>query len=205
MTLRGMILGTAAYMSPEQAKGKPVDKRTDIWAFGCVLYEMLAGRRAFEGEDVSDTLAAILRGEPDWTMLPSLPPAVLTLIRRCLERDWRRRIGSMSTVRFVLEDPEVLSPASAAAAQMATGEVQARLETAVAQARRHVLVGRVIPLAALAAIAVVAAVVGFTRKSTAAPDCGGHAISTEAGRWPGAQGCGSVVGTVTHRQRTGLS
>ena len=119
MTMRGMILGTAAYMSPEQAKGKPVDKRADIWAFGCVLYEMLAGRRAFEGEDVSDTLAAILRGEPDWTRLPALPPAVLTLIRRCLERDWRRRIGSMSTVRFVLEDPEVLSPASAAAAQMA--------------------------------------------------------------------------------------
>jgi serine/threonine-protein kinase len=164
MTMRGMILGTAAYMSPEQAKGKPVDKRTDIWAFGCVLYEMLAGRRAFEGEDVSDTLAAILRGEPDWTRLPSLPPAVLTLIRRCLERDWRRRIASMSTVRFVLEDPEVLSPASAAAAQMATGEVQARVETAVAQARRHLLVGRVIPLAALAAIAVVAAVVGFTGK-----------------------------------------
>ena len=111
-----MILGTAAYMSPEQAKGKPVDKRTDIWAFGCVLYEMLAGRRAFEGEDVSDTLAAILRGEPDWTLLPALPPAVDTLIRRCLERDWRRRIGSMSTVRFVLEDPAVLSPASTAAA-----------------------------------------------------------------------------------------
>ncbi len=78
MTQRGMILGTAAYMSPEQAKGKPVDKRADIWAFGCVLYEMLAGRRAFEGEDVSDTLAAILRGEPDWTLLPALPPAVLT-------------------------------------------------------------------------------------------------------------------------------
>jgi serine/threonine protein kinase len=103
MTMRGMILGTAAYMSPEQAKGKPVDKRTDIWAFGCVLYEMLAGRRAFEGEDVSDTLAAILRGQPDWTMLPALPTSVDTLIRRCLERDWRRRIGSMSTVRFVLE------------------------------------------------------------------------------------------------------
>jgi serine/threonine protein kinase len=110
MTLRGMILGTAAYMSPEQAKGKPVDKRTDIWAFGCVLYEMLAGRRAFEGEDVSDTLAAILRGQPDWTMLPALPTSVDTLIRRCLERDWRRRIGSMSTVRFVLEEPAVLSP-----------------------------------------------------------------------------------------------
>ncbi len=126
MTLRGMILGTAAYMSPEQAKGKPVDKRTDIWAFGCVLYEMLAGRRAFEGEDVSDTLAAILRGQPDWTMLPALPTSVDLLIRRCLERDWRRRIGSMSTVRFVLEEPAVLSPASAAGATVDAEAAQAR-------------------------------------------------------------------------------
>ena len=204
MTMRGMILGTAAYMSPEQAKGKPVDKRTDIWAFGCVLYEMLAGRRAFEGEDVSDTLAAILRGEPDWTRLPSLPPAVLTLIRRCLERDWRRRIGSMSTVRFVLEDPEVLSPASAAAAQMETGEVQARLETAVAQARRHVLMRRVIPLAALAAVAVVAAGVGFSRTGPPPSTAAVARFLTDAARWPGARDVGSVVGAVTHRQRTGL-
>jgi serine/threonine protein kinase len=65
MSQAGIIMGTAAYMSPEQAKGKPVDKRTDVWAFACVLYEMLTGRRAFEGEDVSDTIAAVLRGEPD--------------------------------------------------------------------------------------------------------------------------------------------
>ena len=166
MTLRGMILGTAAYMSPEQAKGKPVDKRTDIWAFGCVLYEMLAGRRAFEGEDVSDTLAAILRGEPDWTMLPALPASMDMLIRRCLERDWRRRIGSMSTVRFVLEDPAVLSPAGTAAAAEDAGAAQARLETAVEQARRHVLMRRVLPLAGLAAVAVMAAGVGFSRDVT---------------------------------------
>src|SRR5262249_47133552 len=70
MTGVGMILGTAAYMSPEQAKGRPADKRSDIWAFGCVLYEMLTGTRAFGGEDVSDTLAAVLRGEPDWAALP---------------------------------------------------------------------------------------------------------------------------------------
>jgi serine/threonine-protein kinase len=163
MTMRGMILGTAAYMSPEQAKGRPVDKRTDIWAFGCVLYEMLTGRRAFEGEDVSDTLAAILRGEPDWTMLPALPQSVDVLIRRCLERDWRRRIGSMSTVRFVLEEPAVLSPPSAAAAPVDGGAAQARLETAVALARRHVLMRRVLPLAGLAAVAVAAAGVGFSR------------------------------------------
>ena len=65
----GVILGTAAYMSPEQAKGRPADKRSDVWAFGCVLFEMLAGKRAFEGEDVSDTLAAVLRAEPDWRAL----------------------------------------------------------------------------------------------------------------------------------------
>ncbi|MDP3719512.1 MAG: protein kinase [Acidobacteriota bacterium] len=110
MTMRGMILGTAAYMAPEQAKGKVVDKRADIWAFGCVLYEMLAGKRAFQGEDVSDTLAAVLRGDPDWALLPaSLPPAWLSLIKRCLERDPRRRVSAMSTVRFVLEEPAVSS------------------------------------------------------------------------------------------------
>ncbi len=75
MTMGGVILGTAAYMSPEQAKGKPVDKRTDIWAFGCVLFEMLTGKRAFEAEDVSETLAAVLRGEPDWAALRSASPS----------------------------------------------------------------------------------------------------------------------------------
>ena len=70
MTQAGMILGTAAYMSPEQARGKTVDKRSDIWAFGCVLYEMLTGRRAFDGEDVTETLAAVLSAEPDWWVLP---------------------------------------------------------------------------------------------------------------------------------------
>ena len=80
-----MILGTAAYMSPEQAKGKPVDKRSDIWAFGCVLYEMLTGKRAFEGDDVSDTLAAVLRGEPDWNALPAeVPVPIRTLLTGCL-------------------------------------------------------------------------------------------------------------------------
>src|SRR5262245_34355676 len=74
-TQAGVILGTAAYMSPEQAKGRAADKRSDVWSFGCVLFEVLAGKRAFEGEDVSDTLAAILRGEPDWSALPTdLPP-----------------------------------------------------------------------------------------------------------------------------------
>ena len=87
MTMRGMILGTAAYMSPEQAKGKPVDKRADIWAFGCVLYEMLTGRRAFAGDDISTTMAAVLMKEPDWNALPaSTPVALRRLLTRCLRR-----------------------------------------------------------------------------------------------------------------------
>ena len=106
MTGGGVILGTAAYMSPEQARGKPVDKRSDIWAFGCVLFEMLTGKRAFEGEDVSDTLAAILRGEPDWSALPkTLPPPVDAVLRSCLEKDRKKRLPDISLARFVLDNP----------------------------------------------------------------------------------------------------
>src|SRR6187399_3340105 len=87
MTQAGLILGTAAYMSPEQARGKAVDRRADIWAFGAVLFEMLTGKRAFRGEDVTDTLAAVLQREPDWSALPaSTPAAVRVLLRRCLEK-----------------------------------------------------------------------------------------------------------------------
>ncbi len=109
-TRMGVIMGTAAYMAPEQAKGKAVDKRADIWAFGCVVYEMLTGKRAFEGEDVSDTLAAVLRGEPDWSSLPSdLPPAIRTLIQRCLAKDRRLRIADISTAQYVLAEPASLA------------------------------------------------------------------------------------------------
>jgi serine/threonine protein kinase len=87
-TLAGVILGTAAYMSPEQAKGRAADKRSDVWAFGCVLYEMLTGARAFQGDDVSDTLAAVLRGAPEWSALPAeVPPAIHALVERCLAKD----------------------------------------------------------------------------------------------------------------------
>jgi len=90
MTSVGIILGTAAYMSPEQARGRPVDKRADIWAFGCVLFEMMTGRRAFEGDDISTTLAAVLKTDPDWQALPSTIPAALRrLLLRCLSRNWR--------------------------------------------------------------------------------------------------------------------
>ena len=93
MTQHGVILGTAPYMSPEQAKGRLVDRRADIWAFGAVLFEMLTGRRAFDGQDPSDVLAAVIRGEPAWNAIPDhVPPAVVRLVRRCLEKDPRRRL-----------------------------------------------------------------------------------------------------------------
>ncbi len=105
MTMAGVILGTATYMSPEQAKGKPVDRRADIWAFGCVLYEMLAGRRAFDGDDVSETLATIIKGEPDWSKLPAgCPPSVHRLLRRCLQKDPAHRLKHIGDARFDLED-----------------------------------------------------------------------------------------------------
>src|ERR1700688_2584644 len=92
-------------MSPEQAKGRPADRRSDVWAFGCVLYEMLAGQRAFEGEDVSDTLAAILRGEPNWTALPVTTPAsIRKVLRRCLEKDRKRRLADISDARVEIDD-----------------------------------------------------------------------------------------------------
>jgi serine/threonine protein kinase len=109
----GMILGTAAYMSPEQAKGRPIDRRTDVFAFGCVLYEMLTGKRAFDGNDVSDTLAAVLRAEPDWTALPrDASPALRTLVQGCLIKDRAQRIADMSVVKFLLTEPRLSAAAS---------------------------------------------------------------------------------------------
>jgi Tol biopolymer transport system component len=112
----GVILGTAAYMAPEQARGKRVDRRADIWAFGLVLYEMLTGRRAFEGEEVSDVLAAVLRQEIDWSGLPpEVPPSVRRLLRRCLERDPRKRLSAIGDARLELEETEPAAVAPAAA------------------------------------------------------------------------------------------
>ena len=105
MTQAGVILGTAAYMSPEQARGRVVDKRTDVWAFGCVLFEMLTGARAFGGDTVTDTLARVLEREPDWHMLPaSLPTAVRTVLDRCLRKDPAKRIHDISDARIELEN-----------------------------------------------------------------------------------------------------
>jgi serine/threonine-protein kinase len=112
MTVAGLILGTAAYMSPEQAKGRVVDKRTDVWAFGCVLYEMLTARRAFAGEDVTDTIAAIVRGEPDWNALPpDTPQQIRLLLKRCLEKDRRARISDIGVARFLMNETLAPTPA----------------------------------------------------------------------------------------------
>ena len=112
MTQAGMILGTAAYMSPEQARGRPVDKRADIWAFGCVLFEMLSGRSAFGNASVTETLAAVLERQVDWSLLPpSTPPGVRTVLRRALEKDPKRRLHDIADARIEIDDSQV-APAS---------------------------------------------------------------------------------------------
>jgi eukaryotic-like serine/threonine-protein kinase len=99
----GTVLGTAAYMSPEQAKGRPIDRRADVWAIGAVLYEMLTGRRAFAGDDLSDTLVSVLRDDPNWTALPADTPAsVRQTLRVCLQKDPKQRVRDMSAVRLAL-------------------------------------------------------------------------------------------------------
>jgi hypothetical protein len=105
MTQAGIILGTATYMSPEQARGKPVDRRADIWAFGCVLYEMLSGRVAFAADTVSDTIVAVLSREPDWRALPdTVPPAVLLVLKRCLQKHQSLRMRDIADARFQIEE-----------------------------------------------------------------------------------------------------
>src|SRR5205823_14034853 len=104
-TQAGIILGTAAYMSPEQAAGKPVDKRSDLWAFGVVLLEMLTGRPVFTGETLSHLLAAVLRAEPDWSALPpDTPVPIRRLLRRCLDKDRNRRLDSAADARLEIDD-----------------------------------------------------------------------------------------------------
>jgi eukaryotic-like serine/threonine-protein kinase len=120
-TNAGMILGTAAYMSPEQAKGRTVDKRTDIFAFGCVLYEMLGGRQAFHGDTIAEILAAVLKTEPDWTLLPNeTPEAIRRLLRRCLQKDWNRRLQTAGDARIEIEESSAEPAAKAPAVQSAT-------------------------------------------------------------------------------------
>ena len=120
-TEEGSILGTPAYMSPEQARGKAVDKRTDIWAFGCVLYEILTGKRAFRGETVSDTIAAVLEREPDWRALsPATPAKIRDLLRRCLQKDSQHRLRDIGDARIEIEEASA-APAIAVPTATAKG------------------------------------------------------------------------------------
>jgi Tol biopolymer transport system component/tRNA A-37 threonylcarbamoyl transferase component Bud32 len=156
-TRDGAVVGTVAYMSPEQARGQTVDKRTDIWAFGCVLFEMLAGRRAFARDTASDTIAAILGDQPDWSALPpATPEAVRRVLRRCLEKDVRQRLRDIADVRMELD--ETLSPSPSASV------------TAVATGRHHSGRPWVIGLAGLIAAAGLGTVVWMSRQ--AAPTAG---------------------------------
>ncbi len=142
MTQAGMILGTAAYMSPEQAKARAVDKRSDVWAFGAVLYEMFTGRRAFEGDDVSDTLARILMKEPDWTALPAaVPAAVLTVMRRCLQKDRKQRMRDLGDVSLALEGAFETSVAATAAPAFARRPWREYIAWAVATLATLLVIG----------------------------------------------------------------
>jgi Tol biopolymer transport system component len=145
VTEEGIVLGTPAYMSPEQARGRPVDKRTDIWAFGCVLYAMLTGRLAFRGETASDMMAAVLEREPDWTALPTATPrAIDQLLRRCVEKDAKRRLRDIGEARFAIDE----------ALSRPAGEK----DVAEPSGRRLAVLPWTVALAA-----VVAAIVGFWR------------------------------------------
>jgi serine/threonine-protein kinase len=137
-TQAGIVIGTAAYMSPEQARGKSVDKRADIWAFGAVLYEMLSGRRAFEGETVSDILAGILTRDPDWSALPAATPAsVRRVLRRCLDRDAKTRLHDVADARIEMDEapePAAAAPAAASRSRRAAPWALAGLLAALAAA-----------------------------------------------------------------------
>ncbi len=141
MTREGTVLGTAAYMSPEQARGHQVDERTDIWAFGCVFYEMLTGKAAFRGDSVSDILASVLRSEPDPASLPAaLPVAVRRLLRRCLRKDKKQRLHHIADARIAIEDTLVENDPSGISDLSAFGAVMANdstLSTATAGGGRR--------------------------------------------------------------------
>jgi serine/threonine-protein kinase len=153
----GIILGTAAYMSPEQAAAKPVDNRTDLWAFGVVLLEMLTGRQVFAGETTSHVLAAILSKEPDWTALPARTPAAIRrLLRRCLEKDRKRRLDSASDARLEIEDA-LAEPAREFPSNPAPGG-----------ALRYLIPTTIVPALAVALVALIA-MRAFTRAPSPEP------------------------------------
>jgi len=152
VTTAGMVLGTAAYMSPEQARGKSVDRRTDIWSFGCVLFECLTGRKTFEGETISDMIAKILQGEPDWAILPGNTPArVRELLQRCLTKDARQRLRDIGDARLELEELLVTRTAS--------GRIPVASEPHAGSSRA--LASRAVWIAVIAGVIAGAGIVGF--------------------------------------------
>jgi eukaryotic-like serine/threonine-protein kinase len=152
-TRGGSILGTAAYMSPEQARGQPVDRRCDVWAFGCVLYEMLTGRRAFEGDSVGEVIGAIFKSEPEWGRLPAeTPDGIRRLLRRCLQKDRKRRLQSVGDARLEIDE--------------AKAEPAARPIGAISVSRRHSWLPWIV-VAALAPLALAQAL--WPRRTPAAP------------------------------------
>ena len=200
-TQLGVILGTAAYMAPEQAKGKPVDRRADVWAFGTVLFEMLTGRRAFAGDDISETLASVLRETPAIDSIPKeAPPSIRRLLRRCLEKDRAKRLDSMAAARFEIDDAM-------------SGESSATLASGVALAPPPSR-GRLSTAAVIALIAVVAALSAglawflkpappappavVTRFSSQLPD--GQAFSRTGRRFVAVSADGSMLAYIANNQ-----
>jgi eukaryotic-like serine/threonine-protein kinase len=170
MTGMGMILGTAAYMSPEQAKGRLVDKRSDIWAFGCVLYELLTGTRAFAGEDVSDTLANILKSEPDWSLLPAqLSPTLRRLLTMCLAKDRLARPPDIGVARFLLDDTGAVAAVPPRRTSRAVGVFAGLSFVAATIAAAFWLGGRHVPAPLPRTVRFVAAPAGNLSLAVASP------------------------------------
>jgi serine/threonine-protein kinase len=186
-TQPGVILGTAEFMSPEQARGKSVDKRTDIWAFGCVVYELLSGRRAFTGETVTDVLAAIVTSEPDWEALPAeTPPRIRDLLGRCLQKDPSRRLRDVGDARIEFEEAlaEIGRPPSRPVIAAAPPASPARI------GRRAALVA----LSSLLALALAWALVRERRQSPASPPVLSNSLAVLPFRNLSGQGEGQLIG-----------
>jgi Tol biopolymer transport system component len=178
-TRDGVILGTAAYMSPEQARGRNADGRTDVWSFGCVLFEMLTGRRAFGGETVSDVIAAVLEREPDWHALPATtPPGVRRLLRRCLEKDPRRRLHQFADVRIEVEEA------------LAARDEAASAGIAPAPGTRR---WRALALASSGALVVAAAFMLARLRPAAAPPSSERAYASQLTRLGGSEAYGALA------------
>ena len=180
MTRAGIILGTAAYMSPEQARGRAVDARTDIWAFGCVLFEMLTGRRPFDGETVTDILGAIVHKEPDWSLLPAtLPDSLRRLLERCLAKDQKQRLHNIADVRLEIQD---LARAPALGGQSHSRRVNAARPARHDHARTSGVGAGPVSLAAAASAVCAAARCGLVDRLTSVRRCACRSFTPKAAK-----------------------